>query len=223
MPSPALRADNLSKRYGAMLALQDVSFELNPGEIVGLIGPNGAGKTTLLECVAGVLPRDGGRVNGDCFYMPDAIAPWPEQSVLWALRYFVRFFQGRAELLDAITRDLRLEPLLSLRMRALSKGQRKRVLLALALLSPHPVAFIDEPFDGLDLRQCRETETVLRKYLTPDRMFLLSIHQISDAARICDRFLLLSAGRLVASGTLGELSANESANATLEDVFLALA
>ena len=222
-PEPTLRVHNVSKSFGANFSLQDVTFDVYPGEMVGLIGPNGAGKTTLLECVAGVLPRDSGTIEGKLFYMPDAIAPWPEQPVAWVMRYFVNFFAGHREMFDALTRDLRLEMLLPLRIRALSKGQRKRFLLALALLAPHTVVLIDEPFDGLDLRQARETEAVLRKYLTPDRALLLSIHQISDAARICDRFLLLSAGKLVASGTLAELNAQAHMQSTLEDAFLALA
>src|ERR1700724_3876515 len=91
-------------------------------------------------------------------------------------------------------------------IRALSKGQRKRTLLALGLLAPQPMLLIDEPFEGLDLRQSREAAAALRKYLTPERTFFLSIHQISDAANVCDRFILLSGGRVVEEGNLEALT-----------------
>ena len=113
-------------------------------------------------------------------------------------------------------------------MRALSKGQRKRTLLALGLLSPQPILLIDEPFEGLDLRQSREAGATLRRHITSDRTFFLSIHQIADAAKVCDRFVLLSGGRVVAEGTFDVLTAVARQRAghglppDFEGVFLAL-
>jgi len=115
---------NLSKRYGRLAALSDVSFSVRPGEILGLIGPNGSGKTTLFECLAGVLPSDGGAVfqhdrpvgvaerSSILFYLPDAIAPWPAESVRWALEFILGFFDGRAAARDDIVRRFDLEPFL---------------------------------------------------------------------------------------------------------------
>ena len=102
-----LRVAELTKHYGRLAALADVGFSIRPGEILGLIGPNGAGKTTLFECIAGVLPPDAGGVLFDgrpitsrersrlLFYLPDAIAPWPAQTVRWALDFTIGFFGGR--------------------------------------------------------------------------------------------------------------------------------
>jgi ABC-2 type transport system ATP-binding protein len=110
----------------------------------------------------------------------------------------------------------------------LSKGQRKRALLAMSLLTPQPVLLADEPFDGLDLRQTREVADALRAQVAGGRTLVLSIHQIADAARICDRFVLLSGGRVRGEGTLAELSAMAAARGAaphdqdLEEVFLAL-
>jgi len=100
---------------------------------------------------------------------------------------------------------LALTPFLSSPIGTLSKGQRKRAVLAIGMLTPHPVLMIDEPFDGLDLRQTREVGAALRDHAADHRTLFLSIHQISDAARVCDRFVLLSGGRVRGEGTIDEL------------------
>src|SRR3954462_11886881 len=126
--SPALRVNHLHKRYGRFAALDDVSLTLRRGEILGLIGPNGAGKTTLLECIAGVLPADSGAVAIDgrpvgaadrgshLFYMPDAIAPWPAQTVEWALHFTIGFFGGDSTRLPAVIDRLQVGPILQHRI-----------------------------------------------------------------------------------------------------------
>jgi ABC-type multidrug transport system ATPase subunit len=235
-----LQVTDLTKRYGRLTALGGVSFSVRQGEVLGLIGPNGSGKTTLFECLAGVLPTDAGAVlrggrpltpaerSAVLFYLPDAIAPWPAQPVSWALDFTRGFFGGRAARRDEIVRRLDLAPLLDSAIGTLSKGQRKRALLAIALLMPHPVLLLDEPFDGLDLRQSRDVALVLRDEAQSGRTLFLSIHQISEAARVCDRFVLLSGGRVRGEGTLDELSATTSSRGDapaapdLEEVFLAL-
>jgi ABC-2 type transport system ATP-binding protein len=232
---------DLSKRFGDLAALSNVSFHVRAGEVLGLIGPNGAGKTTLFECMAGVLPVDGGalRSNGReipaaqrsalLFYMPDQIAPWGAQPVGWALDYAVGLFGGRPELRNQVVAQLGLKPLMRRPIAALSKGQRKRTLLAIGLLTPQPALLIDEPFEGLDLRQTREVAGVLRAHAECGRTLFLSIHQIADAARFCDRFILLSNGQVRGEGTVSELAAHAAElgattpSSDLEEVFLALA
>jgi ABC-type multidrug transport system ATPase subunit len=217
----------LSKCFGDVAALSDVTFRVRAGEVLGLIGPNGAGKTTLFECLAGVLPFDSGRITAEhsrtLFYIPDTISPWGAQPVAWALDYAIGFFGGHRELRDEIVSQLDLGPLLRRSIGALSKGQRKRALLAVGLLTPQPVLLIDEPFDGLDLRQTRDVAAALRVHAARGRTLFLSIHQISDAARLCDRFVLLSNGSVRGEGTLPELAARAgSPSGSLEEVFLAL-
>ena len=231
---------DLTKRYGRLTALSGVSFSVVPGEVLGLIGPNGSGKTTLFECVAGVLPADAGTVSVDgrvmdvrarassIFYLPDAIAPWPFQTVSWALDFTLGYFSGRTDRRQDVIDRLALRTILDSPIGALSKGERKRALLALGLLTPHPILLADEPFDGLDLRQSREVGMALRAHAAEGRTLFLSIHQISDAARVCDRFVLLSAGHVRGEGTFEQLArvAADAQHATtprdLEDVVLAL-
>jgi ABC-2 type transport system ATP-binding protein len=235
-----LQVRNLTKRYGRFTALADVSFSVVGGEVLGLIGPNGSGKTTLFEALAGVLPYDAGVIALDgrtltsaertqlLFYMPDGIAPWPSQTVRWALDFTVGFFGGRRAIRDEIVARLGVAPLLDAPIGTLSKGQRKRVLLAIGLLAPQPVLLADEPFDGLDLRQTRDVAAALLDHAAAGRTLFLSIHQIADAAKMCDRFILLSGGRVCGEGTLDELaSAAErrtisASTRSLEEVFLAL-
>jgi ABC-2 type transport system ATP-binding protein len=228
--------ERLTKTYGACTALSEVSLSVRSGEVLGLIGPNGAGKTTLFECMAGLLPYDAGTVSADgvalsrraraahLFYLPDAIAPWPAQTLRWALEFAAGFFAGGRHRTGEIIERLDLAPLLPARIGTLSKGQRKRALLAIGLLTPQPLLLADEPFDGLDLRQTREVGETLRAHAASGRTLFLSIHQITDAARICDRFVLLSGGRVCAEGTTAELArrANAAESANLEDLFLAL-
>ena len=229
----------MTKRYGQLTALNDVGFSIRPGEILGLIGPNGSGKTTLFECMAGVLAPTAGRLlfqgrplsshsrRRTLFYLPDAVTPWPAQSVRWALDFAIGFLGGRRDRLDAVIERLALAQLLATGIGALSKGQRKRVLLAIGLLTAQPLLLADEPFEGLDLRQSRDVAAALRDHALGGRTLFLSIHQIVDAARICDRFVLLSGGKVCGEGTLAELTAvaraaNAATPGNLEEVFLAL-
>ena len=231
--------DRLTKKYGRLTALSDVSLTIRRGEVLGLIGPNGAGKTTLFECLAGLLPYDAGTIAFDgtpltprsrttrIFYTPDGIAPWPAQTVGWALGFLTGFFESRISAAEraAIIERLSIGPLLGAPIGTLSKGQRKRVVLAAGMLAPQPLLLCDEPFDGLDLRQTREVGRALRDHAAAGRTLFLSIHQISDAARVCDRFVLLSGGRVCAEGTLAalqQLQTPHDQSRSLEEIFLAV-
>ena len=213
----SLAVAQLSARRGTRQVLTDVSFTAHRGEILGVIGPNGAGKTTLFECVAGLLPYDG-KVDSDLlFYVPDAIRPWPDQTVRWTLELMARMFGTRLD--ETLLNDLDLVALQHATVKSLSKGEAKRLDIAIGLAAPRTVLLLDEPFDGLDLRQTRQVMEVLRRDAANGRTLVLSIHQLSDAARVCDRFLLLDHGRSVAEGTLDELTSGVGG---LEEVFLAL-
>ena len=231
-----VRVEGLSKRYGSFWALRDASFAIRAGEILGLIGPNGSGKTTLFRCVAGVSPATSGAVLHDdetiepkhrkhfLYFIPDGIRPWPDQTVDWVLRFTAGLHGATLRARDEFVESLGLSSLLGARLRELSKGEHRRVMLAAGLLTPQPLLMLDEPFDGLDLRQTRDVMTVLTNHARAGRTLFLSIHQLGDAARICDRLVLLSDGRVAGEGSLDELRARAKLGSThsLEDVFLAL-
>ena len=235
----SLQAEWFSKRFGDVAALDGASFSAKTGELLGVIGPNGAGKSTLFECVAGLLSADAGIVKlGDAavkqharknalFFLPDAITPWPDQRVAWVLEFVEGVFESKSGVRPDARADviasLALTPLLDKRVGELSKGQRKRVAVSIGLITPQPFLLLDEPFDGLDLRQSREVEAVLRAHAARGRGLVLSIHQLADAARLCDRLALLSAGKSVGEGTLEELRLRADVPAgSIEEVFLAL-
>jgi ABC-2 type transport system ATP-binding protein len=232
---PLLTVRGICKSFQSNVVLKDVSFSVKSAEVLGLIGPNGAGKTTLFECLAGLTPTDAGEVissgkplppharKQSLFYMPDAIRPWADQTLGWVISFFQRMY-GRSQSESAdLLQSLKLEHLSRRRVWMLSKGEAKRLLLALGLLTPQPVLLIDEPFDGLDLRQTREVMALLQVHAGRGRTLFVSIHQLTDAARLCDRLVLLSAGRVVGEGTLNELSSDAGLpGGGLEEVFLAL-
>jgi len=205
------------------------------GEVLGLIGPNGAGKTTLFECLAGLAHADAGEVKYHdrslpparrkqaLFYLPDAIRPWADQRVSWALEFFGKLFDRSSREIADIVSGVALESIMSSRIGSLSKGELKRTLLAIGLLTRHELLLLDEPFDGLDLRQARDVMALLKAHASQPRTLFLSIHQLIDASRVCDRLVLLSAGRVVGEGTLDELKAKAGlSEGGLEEVFLAL-
>jgi ABC-2 type transport system ATP-binding protein len=230
-----LTVSGLTKTFGARRVLSDVSFDTWAGEVLGLIGPNGAGKTTVLECLAGLLPGDSGtltyrgrplptaRRKEALFYVPDGILPWAEETVTRMLKFFERVYARPSARLAELAGPLRLHELGPARIATLSKGERKRVLLALGLLTPHPLLLLDEPFDGLDLRQTREVMTLLKSESATGRSLIVSIHQLTDAAKVCDRLVLLNEGKRVAEGRLAELKAQAGlVDGGLEEIFLAL-
>jgi len=230
-----LKVVSLSKRYGDQPAISDVDLAVREGEVLGLIGPNGAGKTTLLESIAGLLPVDSGgifwwarplpprRRREAMFYLPDGIRPYGDQFVEQVLAFFAGTYRRSASNVSDIVAAIGLGPVLAKGVQSLSKGYNRRLIIALGLITPHPMLLMDEPFDGFDLRQTRDMMAVLRRVAAGGRTLLLSIHQLRDAEVVCDRFALLADGRIRGIGTLDELRERTGRPAaTLEDIFLAL-
>ena len=230
-----LQVTTLTKRYVDQIALAGIALTIRRGEILGLIGPNGAGKTTVLEALAGVLPADSinlfwrgaplppARRRDVIFYLPDGLRPYHDQPVARVLAFFTGVYRHSPAHVAGVVAAVGLAPVLAKRVHALSKGYSRRLMLAVGLLTPQPLLLMDEPFDGFDLRQTREIMGVLKRCAAAGRTLVLAIHQLLDAERVCDRFVLLADGLVRGVGTLDELRTQTQFPAgSLEEVFLAL-
>ena len=234
MREPALVVEKLAKRFDRTTALVDVSFTLDAGEIVGLIGPNGAGKSTAFGILCGLLRPDAGsmRYAGAALgsdrgrivsLIPETPDVYPLLTV-WEHLVFVARLCRLAAGWEARGQAL-LERFTMLAVRdtlgsELSKGMRQKTLMAATILAQTPVLLLDEPMIGLDPLGQRGLRDVLRDLRAAGTAIMLSTHQLDTAAALCDRVVILNAGRVVASGTIEELQALGSG--TLEDVFLAI-
>jgi len=231
--SELLRCSGISKSFGRYRVLSKIDFSVYSGEILGIIGPNGAGKTTLMECMAGLLPYDKGefswkshplspqQIKQFMFYLPDGILPYAEQRVKIVIKFFQQIFAAPKSQLEQLVEKLELAEVMKKPVYSLSKGYRRRLLLLIGLLSPQPLLLLDEPFDGFDLRQTLGVMDLLRETLS-DRTLLLSIHQLTEAEKICDRFILLNSGTVSATGSLSQLQKQAGlTSGGLEEVFLA--
>jgi ABC-2 type transport system ATP-binding protein len=224
---------NLSKRYGDLFAVKDVSFTAAPGHILGFLGPNGAGKTTTMRIITGFLPATAGTVRVDGFdvfeqsaevrrrigYLPENPPLYNDMSVTPYLRFVARL-KGlpRAAVGDAVERVLATCGLTGVRDRLLghlSKGYRQRVGLAQALIHDPPVLVLDEPTIGLDPRQIIEIRSLIRT-LGGQRTVVLSTHILPEVAQVCDKVVIINDGRVVLEDDLRTLTAGR----TLEEVFI---
>ncbi len=181
-----LEVKALTKKYGVNTVLDNVHFSIVEGGITGLIGPNGSGKTTLFEVLAGMVPADAGEVYFQgkslpaedrkkmLFYLPDGIRPWADQPVGWLLCFFAGLYGASQSDVLVLTESLQLKSLEKSRAGSLSKGELKRLLLAMGLLTPHPLLLLDEPFDGLDFRQTRDVMMLLKSFPSSKRTLFLS-------------------------------------------------
>jgi ABC-2 type transport system ATP-binding protein len=201
----ALRAEQLSKRYGDRWALRDVSFEASPGELVAVIGPNGAGKTTLLQLLAGSLPATGGTVdlpNGHIGWVPQQAAVYSKLSVEENLRLFARL--EKVADVEATVRRMLDQTGLAERARdevgSLSGGNRQRVNIAVGVLSEPDVLLLDEPSSSLDPRQRALMWEFIHELAGSGTTVVYSTHDIAEADRHSHRLLLLADGELLFDG-----------------------
>jgi len=229
-----IEVKNLTKVYGNLLAVNDISFKAEPGQILGFLGPNGAGKTTTMRIITGFMPATSGTVliDGlDIFsqslearrrigYLPENPPLYSDMRVRGYLRFVARL-KGVAR--SAIDNSLEhvasvcgLEQVIDRICGQLSKGYRQRVGLAASLIHNPPVMVLDEPTIGLDPRQIREIRSLIRS-LSAERTIVLSTHILPEVSQICDKVVIINDGRVVLEEKLDQLPAGSS----LEDVFLA--
>ena len=221
----------LSRRYGSRLAVNEVSFRVEPGEIVGFLGPNGAGKTTTLRMLTGYLAPTSGTIRIDGIdavkssirararlgYMPEGVPLYREMRVYEYLRHRGAL-KGVPNVAEAVDRSLELAGVADARTRIvgqLSKGYRQRVGLAEALIADPPILILDEPTSGLDPNQVRLFRELVRSF-GGKKTVLLSTHILSEVEAVCDRVIIIREGDKVA-----DLSPADS-ETSLEDVFAEL-
>ena len=221
-----IEAHELTKDYGSVVAVRDVSFSVGAGEVVGFLGPNGAGKTTTLRILAGFLGATSGSVTIAGFdvareslaararlgYMPEAAPLYPELRVREYLAFRAALKRvARRERKAAVGRALEQAAVTDVAetpIGQLSKGYRQRVALADALVANPPLLILDEPTAGLDPNQIIEVRKLIRE-LGKSHTILLSTHILPEVEAVCDRALVIARGRLVAEGTLAELKARQ--------------
>ena len=208
----------LCKRYGPRLAVDGVTFDAGPGEVLGFLGPNGAGKTTTMRMLTGFLAPSSGtvRIGGEVVgtdsiasrarvgYLPEGAPLYGEMRVADFLGFVarVRRLEGaqRRERLAAVIDRLGLGPVLAQRIETLSKGFRRRVGLAQAILHDPPVLILDEPTDGLDPNQKHEVRRLIGE-MRHDKTLIVSTHILEEVHAVCTRAIIIAHGRLQADAT----------------------
>ncbi len=237
---PVVEVESFTKRYGDFVAVRDLGFRVQPGEIVGLVGANGAGKTTTLRAITGILRPTAGtlRVGGHDIekepvaakklfaYIPDTVHPYDLLTVtehlhFIALAYRIEDAEAKYE---ALLEELELADKRDKIASNLSRGMLQKLSLACAFLREPRVIILDEPLTGLDPRGIRNIKQSIRRRAANGTAFLLSSHLLVLVEALCDQVLILHRGEKMAFGSLEEIRqlATMHAHASLEDVFFAV-
>ena len=231
-----IEIERLTKRFGAFTAVDDVSFTVDRGEVVGFLGPNGAGKSTTMKMLAGFVTPTAGtaRICGQDVieapvaakralgYLPEGAPTYPEMTVTGFLAFIARIRGfGGAEANERMASAMAMTQLEGVRLQpieTLSKGFKRRVGLAQALLHDPPVLVLDEPTDGLDPNQKHEVRELIRR-MAPEKAIVISTHILEEVDAVCTRAIIIARGKVLADATPKEL---EAPGKTLEQVFRAL-
>lgn len=232
---PMLAVQNLSKKFGKHMAVNQLDFFLHSGEVVGLLGPNGAGKSTLIKCIVGLLrPTEGEiRINGHSrgsrtarqtsAYVPeipqlyDMLSVWQHLQFITGA-YEVKHWEQKAEMLlkmfeiwdkkDEFTKTL-------------SKGMRQKLSLCCGVISNAQMLFLDEPMVGLDPKAIKNLKNLIHQLKDEGKTLFISTHLLDPIETVCDRVIVLKQGKMIAQGSLEELRHQlGEENATLEEVYL---
>lgn len=234
-----IEVTGLSKRYGTFTAVRDVSFDVRPGEVLGLVGPNGAGKTTTLRCLAGIIPASAGtvRIAGyDIAKEPlpakRALAFFPDEPRLFDyltvrqhLNFVARIYgvSGHEALAQPLLEEFEIADKADQLPGELSRGMKQKLAIACGLLHGPTVMFFDEPLTGLDPLGIRRMKNSIIKRARDGATIVLSSHLLHLLQEVCTHVLILKKGEKIADGTLADVAArfsNGEGNVSLEDVFI---
>ena len=227
---------NLVKDFGSLRAVDDVSFEINKGDILGFLGPNGAGKSTTMKMITGFLSPTSGTATVDGYdvrkhpievkkrigYLPESSAAYPEMTVVEFLTFIseTRGFHQKDEITNRLADVIVKCHLETVKYRAienLSKGYRQRVGLAQAILHDPPVLILDEPTDGLDPNQKHEVRKLIQA-MSKNKAIVLSTHILEEVEAICNRVIIIDQGKVVVNESPDELKARMP-NAKIDEIF----
>lgn len=228
----SISVNKISKKYGEQLALKDVTFTVNKGEVVGLLGPNGAGKSTLMKCVSGVLKPSCGeiwvnehKVEGEALTTKTLIGYLPENNPLYTEMYVKEYLDFVADIrqvpkseVEGVIEKVGLMPEKRKQIKALSKGYKQRVGLAQAIIHKPDILILDEPTNGLDPNQIIEIRNLIRE-VGKDKTVILSTHIMQEVSALCSRVILLNKGEKLTDTSIQEF---QGSYASLEDAFYEL-
>jgi len=235
-----IKVDGLHKRFGAVTAVDGVSFEAQDCAITGLLGPNGAGKTTTLRMLYAVMRPDEGRIHVDSIdavatpqgaqsrlgVLPDGFGLYPRLTAREHIEYFGELHGINGARLQERARELiellDMGAIADRRVGGFSHGERTKVALARALVHDPQNVLLDEPTNGLDVMSTRAVRHIVRKLREQGRCVLFSSHVMQEVSALCDSIVIIASGRVVAHGTPNELR-NQAGEDSLEDAFVALA
>ena len=214
-----IEVSHVSRNFGDFRAVNDVSFSIPTGQIVGLLGPNGAGKTTTMRMITGFLEPSSGEIKIDGIdvsenpveakkkigYMPESAPLYGEMIVEDYLRYIAEIYgQNPEEKVPALCEECGLKEVMSKNISELSRGNRQRVALAHALMNDPEILILDEPTSGLDPNQVEDVRAIIRE-IGKTRTVIVSTHILSEVETICSRAIIISDGKLVADSSIEEL------------------
>src|SRR5581483_738117 len=220
---PMIKTEHLTKRYESVTAVDDVTFSVGPGEVLGFLGPNGAGKTTTMRMIAGFVAPTSGKASicghdietdplgakASLGYLPEGAPTYGEMTVRNFLDFIadLRRLEGaqRKSRLDYVIQRLQLSGVLEQTIETLSKGFRRRVGLAQAIVHDPPVLILDEPTDGLDPNQKHEVRTLIND-MARDKIIVISTHILEEVDAVCTRAIIIARGRIVADDTPAKLA-----------------
>lgn len=233
-----IEVSHLGRRFGTLRAVDDLSFTVRPGEVLGFLGPNGAGKSTTMKMIAGfIAPSEGEvRIFGHDVqqqtlearaligYLPEGAPCYEDMRVIEFLRFIgqVRGFSGGQleERVRSVASRMDLGGVLEQRIETLSKGFKRRVGLAQAIVHDPQVLILDEPTDGLDPNQKHAVRELIR-VISPAKTIVISTHLLEEVEALCTRAVIIDRGRIVADGIPAELAAR-GPNGRLDDLFRGL-
>ena len=230
-----IKVESLSKSFGSKLAVDNISFEVARGEVLGFLGPNGAGKSTTMRMITGFIPPSAGRVSVCGFdvaespilakqkigYLPESAPSYQDMTVLSFLRFAadIRGLTGedKKKAIRRVVELCHLDRVLGQTIDTLSKGFRHRTCLAQSIIHDPEVLILDEPTDGLDPNQKHEVRTLI-KTMGATKSIIFSTHILEEVEAVCSRAIIIDRGRIVANGTPAELMA-QAPSGRLDDFF----